>query len=135
KAVASRRTFSKWWPICNISGTESDVLEPGYAPGLFSYRSPVIVSRLLKLIREFSTRTGLPVEIDHIVDYLRSCGLKDEVYFWDVDMNTTVLRGTIVHWEYLREGWIYKVADIYTAKSLSLEEQRLVQAKELLHIL
>lgn len=33
------------------------------------------------------------------------------------------------------EGWTYKVADIYVARSLSPEEKRIVQVKELLHIL
>lgn len=90
---------------------------------------------LLKLIDTFSTRTVLPVEVDDIVDYLRACGIMDEIYFFDADIDSDVLQGTIVHWEYQVQGWTHKVADIYTAKSLSIEEKRLVQAKELLHIL
>jgi hypothetical protein len=90
---------------------------------------------LLKLINEFSARETVPIEVDEIVDYLRKLGIKDEVYFWDADIDTDVLKGTIVHWEYEVQGWTYKVADIYTARSLNSEEKRLVQAKELLHIL
>lgn len=92
--------------------------------------------RLLKIINEFSARTVLPVEVDHVVDAIRELGLKDEVYFFDDDkINTNVLRGAITHWEYPMEGWTVRVADIYTAGSLSLEEKRFVQAKELLHLL
>lgn len=90
---------------------------------------------LLKLIRDFSSREIVPVEVDAIVDYLRTLGIKDQIYFFDAEMDTDVLRGAIVHWEYEAEGWTYKVADIYTARTLSNEEKRLVQAKELLHIL
>jgi len=94
-----------------------------------------VTSRILKLINEFTVREIAPVEIEDIVNYLRAQGIKDEVYFWDADMDTAVLRGAIVHWEYQVNGWTYKVADIYTARTLSAEEKRLVQAKELLHIL
>lgn len=93
------------------------------------------MSRLLKLINEFSMREIVPVEVDHIVDHLRTQGIKDEVYFWDAEIDTGVLKGTIIHWEYEVQGWTYRVADIYTPRSLSLEEKRLVQAKEILHIL
>jgi hypothetical protein len=93
------------------------------------------VNSLLKLINEFSAREILPVEVDDIVAYLRARGIKDEIYFFDADIDTDVLKGTIVHWEYQAEGWTYKVADIYTARTLTPEEKRMVQAKELLHIL
>jgi hypothetical protein len=56
-----------------------------------------------------------------------------EIYFWDEETN--FLKGTIVHWEYDTQGRTRKVVDIYTGKSLPPEEKRLVQAKELLHIL
>lgn len=90
---------------------------------------------LLKLIDEFSSRTILPVEIDHIVEYLQTSGIKDEIYFFDSGRNAEVLKGTIMHWEYQARGWTYKVADIHTPASLSIEQKRVVQAKELLHIL
>ncbi len=91
------------------------------------------MTSLLKLINEFSAREVVPIEVDHVEDYLRSTGIKDEIYFWDEEAN--FLKGTIVHWEYVTQGWTRKVVDIYTEKSLTPEEKRLVQAKELLHIL
>jgi hypothetical protein len=93
------------------------------------------VSRLFKLIDEFSRHEIVPVEVDAIVDYLRTQGIKDEIYFWDAPLDIDVLKGTIVHWEYQQEGWTHRAADIYTAKTLSVEEKRLVRAKEILHIL
>ena len=91
------------------------------------------MTSLLKLINEFSAREVVPIEVDHIEEYLRATGIKDEIYFWDEETN--FLKGTIVHWEYVTQGWTRKVVDIYTEKSLPPEEKRLVQAKELLHIL
>jgi hypothetical protein len=92
--------------------------------------------RLLKVINEFSARTVAPVEVEDIVAFIRRLGLKDEIYFFDDDkLNPGILWGTIVHWEYPLEGWTIRAADIYVAGSLTPEEKRMVQAKELLHIL
>jgi hypothetical protein len=120
-------------PACNIEFIESLIEEPGHYPG--SFRIGASVSTLLKLIDEFSAREVVPIEVDEIADYLRSLGIKDKIFFFDADLDIDVLRGSLVHWEYQMEGWTYKVADIYTAKTLSPEEKRVVQAKELLHIL
>lgn len=93
------------------------------------------MTTLLRLIDEFSAREVVPVEVEHVVEFLRAHALKDEIYFFDPSMDTETLRASIVHWEYPSLGWTYKVADIYTAKSLGLGEKRLLQTKELLHIL
>lgn len=90
---------------------------------------------LLKLINEFAKREVAPVEVDDIVDFIRGLGIMDEIYFWDADFNTDIVKGTLHHWEYQVEGWTVRVADIHTAKSLTLEEKRLAEVKELLHIL
>ncbi|MDB5617821.1 hypothetical protein [Tardiphaga sp.] len=93
------------------------------------------MTSLLKLIEEFSAREVVPVEVEHVVDFLRAHAIKDEIYFFDPNMDTETLRASIAHWEYPSLGWTYRVADIYTAKSLTLGEKRLLQTKELLHIL
>ena len=126
-------TFANWLPNCNIGFNESLIEEPGHYPG--SFRIGAGVSTLLKLIDKFSARAVVPIEVDEIADYLKSLGIKDEIYFFDADLDTEVLRGSLVHWEYQMQGWTYKVADIYTAKTLSPEEKRVVQVKDLLHIL
>jgi hypothetical protein len=90
---------------------------------------------VLKLINEFAKRETVPVEIDDIVDFIRGLGIADEIYFWDADFNTNVVQAALHHWEYTREGWTVRVADIYTAQSLTPAEKRVAQAKELLHIL
>lgn len=93
------------------------------------------MSSLLDLIEAFSSREIVPVEVDHIVDYLKSCGIKDNIFFFDAKMDAEILKGSILHWEYQSQGWTHRVADIYVAQSLSIEDKRLVQAKEVLHIL
>lgn len=90
---------------------------------------------VLKLINEFAKREVVPVEVDEIVDFIRKLGVADEIYFWDADFNTDIVKGTLHHWEYPVEGWTVRVADIHTAKSLTIQEKRLAQAKELLHVL
>lgn len=78
----------------------------------------------------------MPVEVDDVVGVIRKFGIADEVYpFDDSKIQTNVLWGAITHWEYPREGWTVRVADIYTAGSLTIEEKRFVQTKELLHLL
>jgi hypothetical protein len=90
---------------------------------------------VLKLINEFAKREIVPVEVDEVVAYIRALGIVDEIYFWDADFNTRFVKGTLHLWEYPMEGWTNRVADVYTAKSDTVEERRLAQTKELLHIL
>lgn len=87
------------------------------------------------IILEFSVRETAPVEVDDVVDFIRRLGIKDHIFFFEDDFDPGVLVGTINHWEYPDEnGTIVRCVDIYTAKSLSDDERRFVQVKELLHI-
>lgn len=90
-----------------------------------------------KLIREYATREKLPIQVEEVVATLVSWGVKDEIYFFDDDrLDAEILQGLIVHWEFpMPDGSVKRVADISTARSLSIEEKRLVQTKELLHII
>ena len=91
---------------------------------------------IFKLVQKFSVRETVPVEVEHIVEFIRQLGIKDEIYFWEADFDPTILKATIIHWEYPDgNGGIVTVADIHTARSLPPHEKRLAQAKELLHIL
>jgi hypothetical protein len=89
------------------------------------------------LIRQFSTRTILPVQVEDVAAALVAAGIADEIYyFWNIEMDTGVLKGAITHWEYpAGDGKTKRVVDIETARSLPLPEKRLVQCKELLHVL
>jgi hypothetical protein len=85
----------------------------------------------------FSTFTRLPVKIDDIADYILERGLQDELTFHPVSVNTAILRGTIR--QFIRHDAPYgepiRVSQILYAESLDLAWQRLVCAKELVHIM
>lgn len=91
-----------------------------------------------KLIMEFALREKVPVEVDDVVAHLKNdLGVEDDILFFDVDIDTDVLKGEIEHWEHpaTDAGPIRRVAHINTAKTLTLPEKRLVQCKEVLHVL
>lgn len=96
------------------------------------------------VIRHFSGFSGAPVDIEeHILPFLRDGGLKDELYVWEVDVDSSKLRGKLVHWEPwdYNNDWVHdydrprRVGDIYVSKELSVPFQRVVVCKELLHVL
>lgn len=96
------------------------------------------------LIEEFAARRSVPVDVNDVLAVLRNKGIKDEVYFFPVDIDSEILRGQFVHWdepndfEYPTDvtGAVMKsVAGIFYAESLSDDWRRLVCCKELLHIL
>jgi hypothetical protein len=99
------------------------------------------VASLQSLLGEFSKRDVVPIDVDEVVDAMVALGVKDEFYFWGVEIDDHRLRGALVHWQ----PWDYPsqepgkdanlVADIYYAKSLGKDWQRLVCCKELLHVL
>ena len=69
------------------------------------------------VIKLFATRETVPVDVDEVVTAFRENGVKDEVYFWGVDIDPTALRGTINYWEYpaSEDGPTRYCADIYYA--------------------
>lgn len=97
-----------------------------------------------KLIAEFDSRKVVPVDVNDVVAALATHGSKDEIYFFPVDIEATVLKGQLVHWD-RNEDYEYptdetkevmkSVACVYYAKSMTDDWQRLVTCKELLHIL
>jgi hypothetical protein len=90
------------------------------------------------VIKHFRTVTTVPVEVDEVVEFLRASGVKDELYLWEVDINSERLRGSLVQWEpweYPMNGEVHYVGDIYVAKSLPPDWRRLVVCKELLHVI
>lgn len=58
-----------------------------------------------------------------------------ELYFWEEDLNTDILKGRIENWEYPKDGQIVNCIDIGYSKNLRKDWQRLVCCKELIHIL
>ena len=93
-----------------------------------------------ELIKKFDVREQVPVDVNDVKAELETRGIKDEIYFWPSTLDSKHLKGQLVHidyWDYPGyEGAPTKtVADIYYAKNLPDDEQRLVCCKELLHIL
>ncbi|WP_293906589.1 hypothetical protein [Phenylobacterium sp.] len=96
------------------------------------------------MIEEYSGRRSAPVDVNDVLASLRTRGVKDEVYFFPVDIKDAVLRGQFVHWDEINDfeyptdatqAVTKSVAGIFYAKSLTDDWQRLVCCKELLHIL
>ena len=88
-----------------------------------------------ELIRLFSTRESLPVQVDDVIDEFRKHGIKDEIYIWQVEADTDLLRGKIKHWDWEHDGNKTCVADIDISKNMDVRWQRIVSCKELLHML
>ncbi|MFZ1009834.1 MAG: hypothetical protein WAN65_23560 [Candidatus Sulfotelmatobacter sp.] len=91
---------------------------------------------LNQLIRTFSTRQSVPVQTEEVLEVLKAWGVRDDVWFFSAPMNTSVVKGQFLNWESpWDDGKTKRFADIYTAAGLSNAEKRLVQCKELLHLL
>jgi hypothetical protein len=90
-----------------------------------------------KLIREFSNRETVPIDIEaEVIPALRSLGVADEIYcFWDHNLDPKVLRGYVKHDTYPQpDGSSHSVIEVLYGK-MGHEWERLVCCKELLHIL
>jgi hypothetical protein len=91
---------------------------------------------LFKLINHFAGRERAPVQVLEVLYVLKSWGIKDDVFFYPVDADTAVIKGMITHWEApWDDGSVKRFADIATARTLTDQERRLIECKELLHIL
>jgi hypothetical protein len=89
-----------------------------------------------RLIRAFSTRRRTPVQTEEVLEVLKTWGVRDEIWFFTVQMDTEVMKGQLVQWETpWNDNTTKRYADIYTAAGLSPGEKRLIECKELLHLL
>ncbi len=89
-----------------------------------------------RLIRAFSARHTAPVQTDEVLEVLKAWGVRDEIWFFEVEMDTGIMKGQVAEWEApWDDGTTRRFADISTAKGLSTSEKRLVQCKELLHLI
>lgn len=89
-----------------------------------------------KLVAEFSEQTGVPIEIGDIAAKLIEQGYQDEIYFHPVDSNPEVVRGVFYQFRYspgvyVEPVWVTHIS--YSA-NLPVEWQRVICAKELVHI-
>jgi len=98
----------------------------------------------LDVIRHFGASPAAPIDIeDDIIPFLRDGGIRDDLWFWPVELDDSKLRGKLVHWEPwdYNDDWAHdydrprRVGDIYVSKSLEVPWQRVIACKELLHVL
>jgi hypothetical protein len=93
--------------------------------------------KVSKIIKAFATRTHLAVDVNDVVKFLKDNGIKDEIEFFPVALDSDVLLGKVVHW--VRRDGVYAepifCADIYFCKDEENDWRRLICCKELLHIL
>ena len=91
---------------------------------------------LKNLIESFSAETHLPIEISEIAARVIDLGCQDEVHIFPVDCDPTVLRGAFTQFRcheamYGDATWVTHV--VY-CQNVPLEWQRVICAKELVHI-
>ena len=88
------------------------------------------------IFKEFAKRTTLPVHIDEIRDWMIASGAVNRVVFYPLDRDPQYLRGLVRldKWRPPESNKEQTVADIPFSTRLSPEEQRLIKAKELIHI-
>jgi hypothetical protein len=91
-----------------------------------------------KLIAELSRRENVPIDLQsEVVPLVRSmCGHENlEIYFWSKEFQEQILKGEIAHWDYPDNGTVKNVIDIDYPKNLGRDWQRMICAKELVHVL
>jgi hypothetical protein len=93
--------------------------------------------RASKLVIEFDTQEVVPVDVNDVVSFLQTEGIKDEINFVGVDIDSQILRGNIIHFVIPRGAYKDPVfcADIYYDINQTRDWQRLVCCKELIHLL
>ncbi|WP_284263104.1 hypothetical protein [Roseicyclus amphidinii] len=91
---------------------------------------------LRELIEHFSEVEELPIEIDDIVAKIMDLGFQDEIFLFGADTDPTQVRGAFHQFTY-RDG-VYAdprlVTHIVYSQRVSLPWQRVICAKELVHI-
>lgn len=92
-----------------------------------------------KLFEIFDTYENLWISINDIKDQIIELGYQDEIYFNFVSIDEAVVRGFLHRHTIPNAEGVYAepkfIADIYIAETLDENWQRVVAAKELIHIL
>jgi len=91
---------------------------------------------LKQLVDQLSAVTSLPVEISEIANKIKDMGCQDEIHLFPVDCDPTVVRGVYTQFRY--QAAVYGepiwVTHIAYCQNVPLEWQRVICAKELVHI-
>jgi len=91
---------------------------------------------LQELIHHFEAEVELPIEVEEISIKINSMGIQDEIYFFPVDIDPTEIRGAYCQFRirpalYGEPKWVTHIA---YSQHLDIEWQRVICAKELVHI-
>lgn len=91
---------------------------------------------LKNLIELFEDRVELPIEVQEIADAIIQLGVQDEIHFVDVDAEPSKIHGAFARFRY--NNGVYAepiwVTHIPYNRNESLEQQRVVCCKEMMHI-
>ena len=91
---------------------------------------------LQDLIDKFADISRLPIEIDEIVAQITHMGYQDEIYLCPDDTNPKEIRGAF--YQFTRHDAVYGdpvfVTHIMYSRNVPIDWQRLIVAKELVHI-
>lgn len=91
---------------------------------------------LRKLTKAFQDRVELPIEIDEIRDEIVKLGIQDKIIFSPESLDTGILKGAFYQWyespaPYADADWVTLI--VYP-EAESIEMQRVICAKELIHV-
>lgn len=90
-----------------------------------------------QLIEFFSMMTNLPVDVNAVADHICDNGIEDIINFVGVDYDPGILRATLAR--YVRQTGVYAEvehrADVYYSTIQTIDWQRLVCVKEMIHLL
>lgn len=89
------------------------------------------------LIRHFADREQLPVDVNDVLAALKEHGVEDNIEFVGVDLDPDILQGLIkvFHVRHTVYGEPERYANIYYHRGHSIDWQRLICCKELIHLL
>jgi hypothetical protein len=90
-----------------------------------------------QLLAQFEDREELYVDLDQVADWIKALGVRHEIEFVGVDLETDVIRGFLYRYRYHKGGWTDPTyaAEIHYARNQEPEWINIVIAKELVHIM
>lgn len=90
------------------------------------------------ILDHFAAYTNLPIKISDIEGFILDRGFVDEIAYHPVDEDPSVLAGMLYHVEasppYRAYSGPRTIANIVYSEQMNVESQRLIVAKELMHI-
>lgn len=90
-----------------------------------------------QILRQFEDVTELPLDLNKVRDYILSLGIRHEIEFVGVELDTSIIRGFLYRYRYHEGGWSEPkyAAEIHYDRNQPQEWINIVVAKELIHIL